>query len=260
MYTVFSGCSYTAGEGFLLKKSEPGLWTNQLHSTLFSDTQQLNVGRSGRSNAGIYQDTVSALVSNQVKYAVVEWTNMPRYEMRLGLETYDTTQFFIPNGPCRDHNLNSISYSKKYLNDIRDRFTALAHDSYEIQNLVGYVNDLVKLSKITGTRLFFVNGICPWDTDFFEQKNNVLPSEYTNYTCMLLNASNRHDHETSLLYQKMHESFDQLGGIQQHYWLNLYNSMRRHRLDVNSDGSHPGLQSNQIYVDFLSNAIKERLY
>jgi hypothetical protein len=221
-YTVFSGCSYASGVGFDLAKDEPVLWVNQLHQRFFSETTKLNVSFGGRSNAGIFQDTITAIVNHPVKYAVVEWTSMPRYEMELGFELYNTRQGFIPGSPCRDHNLNYIQYTSKYLESIRDRFTSLAHDCYEILNVIQYTNTIVRLANQQGTRVFFVNGMCPWDNDFFDKKINVLPDQYTPYTQTLLNTVNRADTEIFQLYDKLHNELEDRGGVNKPLWLNLY--------------------------------------
>ena len=258
-YCVFAGCSYTAGNGFALERNEPRLWVNQIHNNLFSHTTKLNVSYSGRSNAGIFQDTVNALLSYPVKYAIVEWTSMPRYELELGFELYPTGQVFLPNGPCRDQILNDIKYPKEYLNSIRDRFTSLAHDCYEILNLVKYVNSIVKLAKINNTKVFFVNACCPWDIGFFNKKTNVLPADYTAYTQQLLNASTRDDVEVFQLYDKLHDNFMQAGGVHESLWLNLYHSMVHFQIDVNSDQAHPGVESNDRFAEIFSKALSDKL-
>lgn len=258
-YCVFAGCSYTAGNGFALERNEPRLWVNQIHNNLFSHTTKLNVSRGGRSNAGIFQDTVNALLSYPAKYAIVEWTSMPRYELELGFELYPTGQVFLPNGPCRDQILNDIKYPKEYLNSIRDRFTSLAHDCYEILNLVKYVNSIVKLAKINNTKVFFVNACCPWDIGFFNKKTNVLPADYTAYTQQLLNASTRDDVEVFQLYDKLHDNFMQAGGVHESLWLNLYHSMVHFQIDVNSDQAHPGVESNDRFAEIFSKALSDKL-
>jgi hypothetical protein len=258
-YTVFSGCSYTAGTGFELEKNEPTLWVNQLYDKCFSHTTKLNLGQGGRSNAGIFQDTMQALVSYSVDYAIVEWTNTPRYELELGFELYSTRQVFMPRTHCPSVNTHSINYSSDYLNKIRDRFTTLAHDCYEILNLVNYVNTILKVSKLTNTQVFFVNGMCLWDQDFFAKKLNCLPDQYTKYTQQLLNSNTRNDEEVFKLYHKMHNNFDNEGTINQSHWLNLYNSMRSQRIDVNQDNIHPGIQSNNLYAEQFSNTLKQLL-
>jgi hypothetical protein len=138
---LFAGCSYVAGNGFTLGKEDPGLWVNLLHqNTQLKELELINSSMGGRSNSGIFQDAVWHLVQGNIDVAIVCWTCMPRYEMELGLETYATRSVFIPNSPQRDHNLHNITYSKEYLNKIRDQFTSLAHLHSEILNLVYYVN------------------------------------------------------------------------------------------------------------------------
>lgn len=256
-YTLFSGCSFTAGTGFDFEKQDPALWTNQLHNKLFAHTTQINVSSGGRSNAGIFQDTVKALLSYPVETAVVQWTNMPRYLVQLGFELYETFQLFSPNSPCREHKLNNITYSSSYLNTVRDRFVSLNHDFYEILDLVEYVNSIAKLAKLTQTQVYFVNGLCPWDQDFFDQLTNVLPDKYTQYTQKLLNVDNRDDSEIFELYNKMHSKLTQAGGIRSHQWLNLYNSLRTCQVDTNQDQLHPGPLSNKQYAETFCHNMKK---
>lgn len=258
-YTLFAGCSYTAGDGFELEKNEPNLWVNQLYHKCFSHTTQLNVSRGGRSNAGIFQDTVKTLLTYPVEYAIIEWTSVPRYELELGFETYHTRQCFVPNTPCRAHDLNDINYTGAYLTSICERFTALAHDCYEISNLIEYVNSIVNLSQLTKTKVFFINGLCPWDYNFFNKKESVLPSEYTAYTRKILNTDNRDDFEVFQLYNTMHDNFMNLGGIHESLWLNLYSSMQANKIDVNNDNVHPGIKSNNLYFELFSELLTNQL-
>lgn len=258
-YTLFTGCSYTAGSGFDTEKDDPQLWVNQIHNRYFAHTKLLNVGSGGRSNAGIFQDTMWYMLHRPVRYAFVEWTSMPRYNLELGFELYETYQTFLPNGTCLDHKLNDIEYSSSYLNSIRDRFTALAHDCYEIVNLLHYVNVIAKCASLTQTEIFFVNGLCPWDHNFFEKKTQVLPNQYTAYTQKILNTQNRDDDEIFALYEKMHQRFELTGGIQSNLWLNLYDSMWDTRIDANNDGCHPGYESNKQYTQVFGACIESRL-
>lgn len=260
-YTLFAGCSYTAGTGFLQEKHDSALWVNILFnsSKQLKQTQLLNVAEPGRSNQGIFADAVYNLTTRPCKYAIVEWTNSPRYEVELGLELYETKQVFIPNSPTRTHNLNDRTYSSTYLDKVRDRFTSLAHLHYEIKNLVHYVNSLTSLAKLTKTKIFFVNGLCQWDVDYFDKMEHVLPNSYTKFTKKLLNIENRDDTEIVALYEKIHNQYQQLGGIQPNHWLNLYQSMRHLRIDTNSDHVHPGSLSNQNYATQFLSVIEHQL-
>ncbi len=252
---LFSGCSYVSGVGFELGKEEPNLWVNLLHrNTHLKDHYLINCATGGRSNQGIFQDTVWHLTQEEYDYAFVSWTSMPRYELELGVETYASRAVFMPNGPLRDHNLNNITYNQQYLENIRDRFTTLAHLHFEILNLVYYVNSLVQLAKLTNTKIFFVNGLCQWDKNYFDRLDKVLPERYTNFTKRLINIEDRDDEEIFKIYNKMHNEYQLAGGIQEQFWLNLYESLRNLRIDVNEDHQHPGIKSNQLYFEILNQA------
>ena len=259
---LFAGCSYTAGSGFALEKQEPDLWVNLLHKNNehFNSLQLVNVSRGGRSNAGIFQDCTWHLCKDHYRFAVIAWTSMPRFEIDLGLETYETKQCFIANSATRTHHLNDITYTESYLNGIRDRWISLVHLHGEIKNLLYYVNCLVRLAKLVDTKIFFVNAMCPWDKDYFNKKKAILPRETTEFTQQtIINLENRDDEEFFLLYDKIHLDYQTAGGIQEPYWLNLYNSLRQARIDTNDDLSHPGPKSNHNYFQFLNQALQQMI-
>lgn len=256
---VFAGCSFASGEGFYEHRREPNLWVNLLHQRLFPTAELINVSISGRSNSGIFQDAVRALTTYRPAIMIVEWTSMPRYELHLGLEPFNTFQHFIANAPTRDHVLHDITYTAEYLDNIRDRFISLAHPHHEITKVVDYVNSLIKLGEISGTQVFFVNGLCPWDQDFFNYSPGIDPDTYTLYTKELLCASTRPTEETIFLYEKMHAKYIELGSIQSQHWLNLYKSLLSERVDFNDDGAHPGIKSNSNYANFLCEAFESRM-
>jgi hypothetical protein len=256
---VFTGCSYTEGTGFEQVKEEPILWVNQLYNKYFSHTTKLNLGVGGGSNQRTFQNTVKALSSMPVEYAIVQWTSMPRYEIQLGFELYSTRAAFIPNSTLPDWNVHGAKYNSRYLNEIKDRFTSLAHACWEIIDVVSYTNIILNIAKFTNTKVFFVNGLCPWDQDFFNKKQNVLPNQYTPYTQEILEVETRDDENVFALYDKLHSHFESDGGINQNNWLNLYQSMRRNRVDVNPDNVHPGIESNHFYTDMFSKILDQQL-
>ncbi len=250
---LFAGCSYTAGVGLPGAHQDPDLWVNRLcHSGLFGTATSTNCSQGGRSNQGIFQDTAWQITQHQYDFALVAWTSVPRYEMELGLELYDTRQAFMPNLRTREHKLNDLVYDQQYLQRINDRFTSLAHPHHEIVNLVCYVNILTRLCQLRGTRIFFINAICPWDDLYFQPLQQVLPESYTAFTKSILNLETRSDQEIFALYHKLHTDYDQAGGIQAPNWLNLYESLHSLQTDTNNDGIHPGIQSNQVYHDTLA--------
>ncbi len=261
--TLYAGCSYTSGVGFDLLDKEPGLWVNLLHNSVpeLKETQAVNVGLGGRSNAGIFRDVCYQLTHrNDIKYVFVAFTSMPRYEINLGLETYPTRYVFATWSPgITEINLNDVSYTGKYLESVGSRFVTLVHLHYEILDMVYYVNTMLNLSKLVGAKIFFINAIGPWDYQYFTKLENVLPNSYTDFTKELLNFNTRDDEEIFKLYNTMHDSYNLAGGIHEDLWLNLYSSFRSLLVDRNSDDNHPGLKSNQIYHQLLQQSLISKL-
>lgn len=257
---LFVGCSYTQGTGFDHEDQAPELWVNLLHKNSFlSDYEIVNSSIAGSSNANIFNRAAELLTDNTFDYAFVQWTSVPRYEVQLGLELYPTRVVFMPNAEFFDVNTNEINYSKQYLKGINDRFTSLVNLHQEILDLVRYVNVLLKIAKLKDTKIFFVNGLCPWDHSYFTQVDNLNPDEYTPFTRVLLNTDNRDDQEIFKLYNKIHKEYTELGTIQEQHWLNLYNSMLLTRVDTNNDNVHPGTQSNHSYYKTFLTALLEKI-
>lgn len=261
--SLFTGCSYTSGTGFTYTEKEtPGLWVNLLHkkNEFLKGTKLVNASSGGRSNANIFADTVKCLLTlEDVEYVFVAWTSWPRYELLLGIETYNTRQLVSPGCPMIDHNINGVTYSAAYLTKIRDRFTSLDHPHNEIVNLIGYTNTLIKLSKLKDVKLFFVNALCLWDSNYFTKLENRTPADFTAYTRTLLSTDNRDDDEIFKLYNRLHSDYENAGSIQSDHWLNLYNSLRSNQIDVNDDCVHPGYESNKIFSDLLNSSLNQRL-
>lgn len=259
--TLFTGCSFTSGAGWDNGVNDTSLWANILHSdnVYLRDTDKINLGITGGSNSEIFYTTVNGILKYRPTYTFVEWTSYPRYNVLLSLELYNARQFFMPNVECDDIGLHDISYTKEYLSNIRDRFLTLHNPHQGILDIVKYVNTLIKLAKTVNTKIFFINGICPWDHGYFNQLTNVLPSDYTNYTQKLLNCKTRNDSEVFQLYNNLHLEYQIAGSIQQDYWLNLYDSMRNQLVDFNSDNIHPGKQSNLIYSKTFNNILTSKL-
>lgn len=257
---LFAGCSYTQGTGFDQEEHAPELWVNLLHQNSFlRDYELVNVSEAGRSNAIIFNRTLEALTNNSFKYVFVQWSSVPRYEMQLGLELYSTKVTFMPNAGLFDVNTNEINYSKKYLENIRDRFTTLANLHHEILDLVRYVNVLIKVAGLYKTKIFFINGLCPWDENYFNKLTNAMPSDYTQFTKKLINTDNRNDEEIFKLYNKIHKEYTDAGTIQESHWLNLYNSMLYSKLDTNNDNVHPGIKSNYSYYTNFLDSLMEKI-
>lgn len=260
-YSVFVGCSFTYGIGFELLDKEPGLWVNLLHSDVkqLKSTNLINSGVGGASNERIFYKAVSDIIYYCPKYMFVQWTNDPRYNITLGVETYKASRYFSMGSKLQDMNLHSVKYTESYLDNIRNKFLSLHHPHGGIVKIIEYTSTLINLAKKFNTQIFFINGLCPWDNEYFTKLKNVLPNSYTDYTKEILDSDTRDDEEIIILYDKIHNEYKQAGTIQQTHWLNLYWSFMKNMIDKNSDNIHPGLQSNLLYYNFIKTLLLEKI-
>lgn len=256
MTVLYTGCSYTAGAGWRDEKQSEHLWVNILHDLCWPDQDKINAGKTGGSNQLIFERTVQHMSGHpDINTVVVQWTSDPRHYLEPGFELYETrlpiTPGIIDSKVGFEFNLNDINYSKKFIQDWLNKYIVLHHPQHMIVKLIGYVNILIKLAERLQVKIYFVNGLCPWDNGFFDKKTNVQPCEYTAFTQELLNVHNRDDNEIKQLYDLMHTQYKNKGTIQQTYWIDLYYCLNENKIDVNYDGTHPGKQSNLNYANYL---------
>jgi hypothetical protein len=252
MTTVFVGCSFTKGEGLVDEKTSPDLWVNRLHQAVpeLDATKLINLAEGGNNNETIFYDAINSLVTSP-KYLFVVWTVFPRVRINPGVELYNTAQNWSPATTLCEIKLHTGNYSKKYLSNIKNRFFDLLHDHYEIVKVLRYSQTITNLSKLTNTKIFFVNGLLPWDNNYFEKLPITQPSDTTRYTQSILNANTRDDSEYWLLYDQIHNDYNR-AGVPNTNWINLYQGYRQNfMLDFGTDGLHPGPRSNQAFSNFL---------
>lgn len=274
---LFSGCSYTAGNGWLDIKSEesgkievkdsPHLWVNLCHNSNlgFNNLEMINVGRGGASNTDIFVNTIRAITNfgDVIDTIFCQWTSGPRYNWNVGFELWDTSENFGHNTQqLRKHDVNlnkGDTWSRKYINDLTDRLRALHHLHWEILKVVDYSHVIYTLAKKQGiTNVFFINGLCPWDQNYFVELHNVCPETYTEFTKHeILNMSSRDDQDIFELYKLAHKHYNDSGGIDSENWINLYDSFNKNRIDTNYDQQHPGIKSNILYYKMIRDRLKE---
>jgi hypothetical protein len=256
-YTIFTGCSYTEGIGLKNTTNNEHLYVNKLYNSFdcLLKTTLLNLGVGGSSNSEIFQNSINAVTTNNCKYLFVEWTSLYRYKFSLGVEVYEVGQYWSPNQPLIDVKINpNISYSKHYLENIKNKFLSLHHDHYEIIKILQYSITINRLCKKLGVDVYFINGILPWDYHYFDYISNEtrLPSDTTLYTQELLNAKTRNDEEFFKLYDRVHQEYQNTKGITECIWLNLDSGFRKNfMLDLGNDNQHPGEISHQTFGDHL---------
>lgn len=270
---VFTGCSFTAGTGWVEaspeisecyeKKDSPFLWVNLCHANIekFKNLELINAGKRGASNTEIFENTIDSIseYGSDIDTIVCQWTSVPRYNFNVGFELWDTSEALLLGTRKHDVHLNKGNqYERKYINDLLDRIRVLHHLHWEIVKIVRYTNIILKLSKKNKIKnVFFINGLCPWDFNYFKELTNANPDEYTEFTkTEILNTKTRSDEDIHKLYNLAHQHYRDLGGIQEASWLNLYNSFKSQRSDFNFDNKHPGKISNQRYFEIIQSNLQ----
>ena len=255
MTVLLSGCSFSAGVGLVEPfidefgvenypecKDNPDLWIN----LMYDDVDNISVG--GNSNLRIFQMATTALLEKHYDVALIQWTSFMRHEWHAGFETWDTTMRSKIGGISKSINLHTHTLEGSYIQDCVDKFFILEHAHYRIIQLLEYMNILCRIAKMTQTEIFFINGLCWWDNNFFNKIHYNYPNETTKYTQNLLDLENHSDDEYAKLYTKMHNDYRVAGGIHENKWLNLYDPMNRKRVDRGLDGIHPGIKTNKLYA------------
>jgi len=272
---VFAGCSFTAGNGWIAPpkdnpyatiecKDYPGLWVNLCHRHIdqLKELTLINIGRGGGSNTEIFENTIRTLSehTSNIKYLFVQWTSMPRYNFNTGLELWNTTEKLHGAGHHPTHNIklsNGSFWDREYLTDLLSRLRVLHHLHPEIVKVVSYSKIISNLCKKFNIKVVFINGICPWDDNYFVRSTGNTPENYTPFTKKeILDIDHRDDEVIFKLYEKIHNDYDSAGGINTAEWVNLYHSMKNNKLDTNYDNDHPGIKSNQLYFQQIKNFLE----
>jgi hypothetical protein len=270
---VFTGCSFTAGTGWVDAPAEksnqikckdyPGLWVNLCHNQLnkLSQLELVNHGVGGASNTEIFENTVQVISehTDNIDTIFCQWTSMPRYRFNAGLELWYTTESIQVNGRSKDNVRlrDGTVWTRKYLDDLLDRLKVLHHLHGEILKVVKYTNILRALASAHNVKIYFINGMCPWDQNYFVRLTDFQPEDLTPFTKTdILNIESRSDDDINKLYKIMHNDYDTKGGIDPVCWVNLYSSMLANKVDTNYDNQHPGVKSNQLYFQQVKNFLE----
>jgi hypothetical protein len=272
---VFSGCSYTAGNGWAdlppdesLKievKDSPYLWVNLCANNIdvFKNLELINAGVGGASNSEIFENTIEHIMfhGDNIDTVICQWTSMPRYNFNVGFELWSTNESLYNR--VRTHNVNlnrGDQWSREYITDLTDRLRVMHHLHWEILKVVRYSNIIKQATrKLKINRIIFINGLCPWDEDYFNfiDDPSISPEKYTAFTKKeILNIDSRNDEDIHKLYHLAHKHYQSAGGIDSTDWVNLYNSFYNSCTDTNFDQNHPGINSNQHYFQQVKNFLE----
>lgn len=271
---LFAGCSFTSGYGwdstnpYADNTNAPELWVNLCHKNIkkLNQLELVNIGKPGSTNTDIFTEVIKNLTihTSDVDTVFVQWTSMPRYNVGIGLELWDTSEQ-IATLTTNTHDINlsdGTTISRKYIQDLLDRLLVLHHPHWDILNLINYTNIIKNLGNVLGIpHIFFINGICPWDNDYFTILKDATPESYTPYTKKtILNIDSRSDEDIFKLYNLIHTQYNDAGGVHPNNWINLYNSFSNYHVDYNFDKLHPGTKSNQHFFKLVQSGLQNLNY
>jgi hypothetical protein len=253
------GCSFTKGHGLPDEIHNNSLWVNRLAHAV--DAAVVNKSVTGVNNDWIFHETISEILKNEYDIIIVSWSAIPRYRFYVGLELYSTSTMLslTSNGEININNKETIS--AKWQKETGNRLRKIHNDHWDILNLVKYVNLLneIQCTHRKG-QIFFVNALGPWCKNYFNFETIKLPSELDTYVQTLLNADTRDDSEILDLYSMIHQQYQSYGGILEHKWLNLYESLEIMKVDTVSDtDKHPGIKSQLKFSEKLTPVLLKNL-
>jgi hypothetical protein len=250
------GCSYTKGHGLVDEEKNPLLWVNRL----FQDVGKVtNIAQHGWNNESIFHAAVEELSNKNYDVVLICWSAIPRYNVNVGLEWYSTRTLLTKDFDI--HINDNVTFSGKKLEKIGNSLLEFHNDHWDILNMVRYVNILIRLQvKLKKGKILFANGLGPWGKNYFQTKPWNTPDELDDYTKFILSVDTRDDNEIKEIYNKVHNSYLNAGGIQEKYWLNLYNSLHDMRIDFASNSDHhPGYQSQNYYASLFRPLVNDYL-
>jgi hypothetical protein len=267
---IFAGSGTTSGAGWhqtdptIEVGNCPHLWTNLCYQGIekLNRLDLVNISQGGASNADIFQQTIKAISTfgKDIEILFCQWTVVPKYRWNVGFELWSTSESVFGNEYMfHDVNLNNGKhYSKEYIQELVDNFLEIHHPHWEIVKVIEYSNIISGLAKQLGITVFFINGACPWDNNYFIELHNVEPEAYTEFTKKhILNIDTRTDEDIFKLYALAHQHYQRAGGIDESKWINLYNSFLDNQLDNNLEPSLGGINSNKRYYNIINARLKE---
>lgn len=263
MKCLVVGASISQGYGLEHERLDHRLWVNQLVKSMSDEISSItNVSNAGDDNFQIFKKTCTELSKDDYDTVIVCWQNIPRTNYHFGLETYNTRFAIVGSQPPYDINLNNnTQISKAQLSTMRKNLIAYYNHHWDISDLVFYVNTLVQLATNCNTIIRFVNYNLPWNHyRYFDRIEFTTPDSLDPFTNELLQSDQRNDEESKKIYKILHDCYAELGGIKEHYWLNLYDPLRSRQVDiVFPQEPHPGYQSQKIFSELLSERYSESL-
>jgi hypothetical protein len=241
----FNGCSFTAGEGFPYNQRDQYIY-DRILSTKFN-FRSTNLAVKGSDNHGIFMRSADAIQSKKYDIVFTQWSALNRIWLSPGPEIY----YFVNDEKYPDFTYRDLYISPNEKINLNNKLLLLNHDYQNIMDLIDYCKILNQLSKINSTKIFFINGLVPWQDDLINPINvDNLSQVFSTYTKQILDFDTRNDAEIIDYFTKLQKKFIELD---QTNWINLFSSFLSNAVDISPEGLHPGIKSHRWMADQVSN-------
>ena len=237
MKILVAGCSVSSGWGFEDQKLSPYIWPNIVAQTLPADVT--NIAVTASSNYDIFLSVLHEQTVNCYDVVLTQWTGLDRITVSSSLESYiilNKINPLISNSPILKN------FSARELETFSKIMTTVHNNWKSFTNLAKMTQLLSQLP----TPNFFINGMSPWTSDFF---NNY--SRHEAFTKSLLSI----DTDTSKVLQCIQQAKHQLVPDR---WINLVRGWQIAQIDnVSVNDNHAGPESHKFYATQVLNFLKE---
>lgn len=241
MTLLVAGCSFSSGWGF----DDPAkTWPTQLSQKLGMPV--CNISQTAASNQDIF---LSVLKNQQHKHdlRLVQWTALNR--ITVSPSPINPKVVLSYHNPYLEQSLPGVS--TREINTFVQILAVLNQDWKHYFDLV----DMIEILQ-QDPLVYFINGLLPWDADFFYHNWTIPLTASNRFLEFLLQIDQFDDWQLQELLTKVMQARNR---IDQTRWINLTNSWDSSKLDtVSASDPHPGPMSQAHYADQIYDFIKEK--
>lgn len=246
--TCFNGCSFTWGEGFDLPERELYVYDRVLAKKY--NWSRTNIAIPGSSNQNIFLRSADAIQSKQYDIVFTQWSALNRIWLSPGPEAY----YFINDVRYPDYTYRDLYINRKDKQKLNKLLLLLNHDYQNIIDLTTYCNILEQLALTNNTRVIFINGLIPWQSDLIKPLGTDLEQSLSSYSKSILDFVNRSDDEIIEYFSKLQQKVSTLNNSN---WVNLFESFQLNICDIAPAGHHPGIKSHEWMADKITDFLNQ---
>ena len=236
----------TLGEGFAPDQREGQIYPSLVSQKFMFDHD--NLGMAGASNHRIFLRTAQAIQSQDYEIVFCQWSELNRLWLSPGPNAwYYTTGKATEPYRCRDLVLDVDTQNR-----LADLVLLLNHDYQSSMDLIDLSRTLTSMAQHHQTKLIFVNGMLPWQSDLANASAEI--DQLSSWTRWMLGADTRDDAEVMALFQQLQQKFSTLDLAN---WVNVFDSFQSMIQDQGPLGHHPGPKSHQSMADRIHNYLEQ---